>query len=411
MKILFVHQNFPAQFLHLAPEMQKRGHEVLALTDAANNRKIAIPHMKYTFKPQAVDAGQTRLGRNYTVMSDRAVIVARAAASLRDDQGYTPDVIFAHSGWGESLFLKEVWPKAKLIVYAEFYYRGDGADIGFDPEFSQRNFDQVMIAQGRAAYLTQSIVHADAALSPTHFQADTHPSLLRQRITVIHDGVDTRLLAPNRDAKFELPNGKTVGVGDEVLTFVNRNLEPYRGYHIFMRALPEVMRARPNAEVILVGGDEVSYGPPAPDGKKWKDIFLDEVKDRIDLSRVHFMGKIPYPNFVNLLHVSRAHAYLTYPFVLSWSSIEAMAAGCHIVASNTAPVREAMTHGKTATMVDFFDVAGWSKTLIEALAHPEKYQPLRDAARAHAVARYDLRSYCLPQMIAFVESFEPQVTA
>jgi glycosyltransferase involved in cell wall biosynthesis len=178
-----------------------------------------------------------------------------------------------------------------------------------------------------------------------------------------------------------------------------------------MRALPEVMRARPNAEVIVIGGDEVSYGQPAPDGKKWKDIFLDEVKDNLDLSRVHFMGKIPYPNFVSLLHVSRAHAYLTYPFVLSWSSIEAMAAGCHIVASNTAPVREAMVDGKTATMVDFFDVEGWSKTLIAALESPEKYQPLRHAARDHAVARYDLRSYCLPQTIAFVESFEPQVTA
>lgn len=407
MKILFVHQNFPGQFLHLAPEMIKRGHEVMALTDAVNTRKISIPHAKYAYTPQTVDAAITRLGRNYTVMSDRAVVVARAALSLRDDQKYVPDLIFAHSGWGESLFLKEVWPAAKLIVYAEFYYRGDGADVGFDHEFSKPNFDQVMISQGRAAYLTQSIVHADAALAPTHFQADTHPDLLRQRITVIHDGVDTKVLAPNPNATFALPNGKSVAAGDEVLTFVNRNLEPYRGYHILMRALPEVLRARPNAQVILVGGDEVSYGQPAPAGSKWKDIFLDEVKDQLDLSRVHFMGKIPYPNFVSLLHVSRAHAYLTYPFVLSWSSIEAMAAGCHLVASNTAPVREAMAHGKTATLVDFFDVKAWSAALIDALAHPDQYQPLREAARKHAVNYYDLRSYCLPQMVAFLEGFAP----
>jgi len=407
LKILFVHQNFPAQFLHLAPAMQKRGNQVMALTDAANNRKISVPHVKYTFKAQNVDAGQTRLGRNYTVNSDRAVVVARAAVTLRDEQGYQPDVIFAHSGWGESLFLKEVWPQAKLIVYAEFYYRGNGIDVGFDPEFSKPGFDQQMISQGRAAYLTQSIVHADAALSPTRFQADTHPELLRQRITVIHDGVDTRALAPNPQAKLALPNGTSVSVGDEVLTFVNRNLEPYRGYHIFMRALPAVMRARPKAQVVLVGGDDVSYGPPAPDGKKWKDIFLDEVKDQLDLSRVHFMGKIPYADFVNLLHVSRAHAYLTYPFVLSWSSIEAMAAGCHIVASNTAPVREAMRHGETATLVDFFDIAGWSQALIAALENPDAYAPLREAARQHAVNFYDLKSYCLPQMIAFMESFAP----
>lgn len=408
MKLLFVHQNYPAQFLHLAPEMQKRGHEILALTDSANTRKISVPHVKYTFKAQAVDSGQTRLGRNYTSMSDRGVQVARAAVNLRDEKGYTPDVIFAHSGWGESLFLKEVWPTAKLIVYAEFYYRGNGIDVGFDLEFSKPSFDQAMISQGRAAYLTQSIVHADAALSPTRFQADTHPDLLRQRISVIHDGVDTRALAANPNAKLTLPNGKTLQVGDEVLTFVNRNLEPYRGYHIFMRALPEVMRARPNAEVILVGGNEVSYGPPAPEGKSWKDIFLDEVKDQLDLSRVHFMGKIPYADFVSLLHISRAHAYLTYPFVLSWSSIEAMAAGCHIIASNTAPVREAMVAGQTATLVDFFDVPGWSAALIDALANPEKFTPLREAARKHAVNYYDLRSYCLPQMVAFVEGFGPR---
>lgn len=403
MKILFVHQNYPAQFLHLAPELIKRGHEVLALTDAVNSRKITVPHIKYTYKAPAVDAGATRLGRNYTTMSDRAVVVARAALTLKTDRNYMPDLIFAHSGWGESLFLQEVWPDAKLIVYAEFYYRGVGADVGFDPEFSKPSFDQVMISQGRSAYLAQAIVHADAALSPTQFQADAHPPLLRRHITVIHDGVDTNVLAPNPNASFDLPNGQTLRAGDEVLTFVNRNLEPYRGYHSFMRALPAVMAARPNAQVVLVGGDEVSYGQPAPAGTTWKDTFFNEVKDRLDLSRLHFMGKIPYPNFVNLLHVGRAHAYLTYPFVLSWSSIEAMAAGCHIIASNTAPVREAMTDGETATLVDFFDIAGWSNAMIDALANPRKYDPLRAAARKYAISHYDLRSVCLPKMVDFVE--------
>lgn len=407
MKILFVHQNYPAQFLHLAPALQKRGHEVLALTDAANTRSISVPHVKYTHKAQTVDPAQTRLGRNYTQMSDRGVTVARAALSLRDGQNYHPDVIFAHSGWGESLFLKEVWPNAKLIVYAEFYYRGVGMDVGFDAEFTKSSFDQIMISQGRAAYLTQSIAHADAALSPTQFQADSHPALLRQNITVIHDGVNTDRLKPNPAAQFTLPNGQVVAAGDEVLTFVNRNLEPYRGYHIIMRALPDIMRARPKAQVVLVGGDEVSYGQPAPTGKKWKEIFLDEVKDQLDLTRLHYVGKIPYNDYVNLLHVSRAHAYLTYPFVLSWSSIEAMAAGCHIVASDTAPVREAMVHGKTATLVDFFDIKGWSSALIDALADPDKYAPLRTAAREHAIATYDLQGNCLPRMIDFVESFAP----
>lgn len=410
MKVLFVHQNFPGQFLHLAPELAKRGHDCLALTDASNTRASAIPVARYKHDAVAVDPGATRLGRNYTTMSDRGVTVARAALALRA-KGYVPDVIFGHSGWGETLFLKEVWPEAKLIVYAEFYYRGRGADVGFDPEFGTANFDQVMIAQGRAAYLGQALAHADAGLSPTEWQASTYPAPLRRMISVIHDGVDTAGMAPDAAARFTLPTGQILRPGDEVLTFVNRNLEPYRGYHTFMRALPAVLAARPQAQVVIVGGEEVSYGA-APKGEKgWKQRFLSEVQDRLDLSRVHFMGKIPYADFVSLMKVSRAHAYLTYPFVLSWSMIEAMAAGCHIVASATKPVQEAIEHGKTGTLVDFFDVPGWSAALTLALAEPERFMPLRAAARQAALERYDLRGNCLPRMVAFVESFAPTPAA
>jgi glycosyltransferase involved in cell wall biosynthesis len=410
MKILFVHQNFPGQFLHLAPELAKRGHDCLALTDGGNQRASAIPVSKYKHEATKVDPAATRLGRNYTTMSDRGVNVARAALQLRREKGYVPDVIFGHSGWGETLFLKEVWPEAKLIVYAEFYYKGRGADVGFDREFSSGNFDQIMIAQGRAGHLGQALVHADAGLSPTEWQASTYPGSLRGMIKVIHDGVDTTVMAPNPKADFVLPNGQTLRAGDEVLTFVNRNLEPYRGYHIFMRALPAVLAARPDAQVVIVGGDEVSYGSAPKDAKGWKEIFLAEVRDRIDVSRVHFVGKIPYPQFVALMQVSRAHGYLTYPFVLSWSMIEAMAAGCHIVGSNTAPVTEAITDGVNGTLVDFFDVAAWSRALTTALAEPDRFAPLRAAARATALERYDLRGVCLPQMMAYVEGFGSPAT-
>ncbi len=402
MKILFVHQNFPGQFLHLAPEMTRLGHECLALTDSGNPRQTATQTLKYKHDGQAVDPAVTRLGRNYTQMSDRGVSVARAAMALRQQRGYVPDVIFGHSGWGETLFLKEVWPEAKLLIYAEFYYRGRGADVGFDVEFNPPNFDQVMIAQGRAGHLGQALLHADAGVAPTHWQASTFPPALRRMIDVIHDGVNTTTNAPNPKARFVLPNGQSVTAGDEVLTFVNRNLEPYRGYHIFMRALPDVLKARPKAQVIIVGGDEVSYGS-APKGEKgWKDTILNEVRDRLDLSRVHFMGKIPYEQFSALLQVSRAHAYLTYPFVLSWSMIEAMSAGAHVIGSATAPVQEVITHGVNGTLVDFFDVAGWTQALIKALAHPEQFQTLRQAARQTALDHYDQR-HLLPKMVSFVE--------
>lgn len=407
MKVLLVHQNFPGQFLHLAPELVRRGHEVLALTDLGNKRDIGIPTLRYRHDAPKVDPAACRLGRNYTLQSDRGVTVARACAQLRRDKGYVPDVIVGHSGWGETLFLKEVWPEAKVIVYAEFYYRGRGADVGFDPEAGEAGFDQVMIAQGRAAHLGQALLHADAGISPTEWQASTYPPALRRMIEVIFDGVDTGTLRPDPAAMVTLPGGRAIRAGDEVLTFVNRNLEPYRGYHTFMRALPEVLAARPGAQVVIVGGDEVSYGPPPKDGRRWKDIYLDEVKDRLDLSRVHFVGKLPYPTFVSLLQVSRAHAYLTYPFVLSWSMLEAMSVGALVIGSDTAPVREVIRHGENGIMVDFFDIAGWSRAMTEALAAPERFAPLRAAARQTVLDRYDLRSICLPQTVAMVERLAP----
>ncbi len=403
MKILFVHQNFPGQFLYLAPELQARGHDCKALTDAGNTRSSSVEMLRYTHKPETVEPAKTRLGRNYTSMSDRGVTVARAALALRKG-GYVPDVIFGHSGWGETLFLKEVWPEAKLIVYAEFYYKGRGADVGFDPEFNPLSFDQVLIAQGRTTHLGQALLHADAGVSPTQWQASTYPPALRRMIEVIFDGVNTAVMRPDPGAQVMLPNGRVLHAGDEVLTFVNRNLEPYRGYHIFMRALPEVMAARPEAQVVIVGGDEVSYGAAPKDQKGWKDIFLEEVKDRLDLSRVHFLGKVAYPQFVSLMQVSRAHAYLTYPFVLSWSMLEAMAAGCHVVGSATAPVAELIRDGENGTLVDFFDVPAWSRALTGALADPRRFAGLRRAARQTVLDGYDLHSICLPRMVAFVEN-------
>jgi glycosyltransferase involved in cell wall biosynthesis len=407
MKILFVHQNFPGQFLHLAPALQARGHDCRALTDASNKRDSRIPIMRYRHDVPLPDPKATRLGRNFTQMTDRGVSTARACLQMRDKHGYMPDVIIGHSGWGETLFLKEVWPEAKLIIYAEFYYRGVDRDVGFDPEFSRGGFDGVMTAQSRAAHLGQSLLHADAAIAPTKWQASTFPPALRPMINVIFDGVNTDLVAPNAAASLTLPNGLQLSTGDEVLTFVNRNLEPYRGYHTFVRALPDVLAARPNAQVVIIGGDDVSYGAAAPEGQSWKQFYLDEVKDRIDLGRVHFLGKVPYSDFVTLMQISRVHAYLTYPFVLSWSMLEAMSAGAYVVGSRTAPVEEVITNGVNGRLVDFFDIKAWSDALTQGLAEPERFLTLRRAARQTIVDNYDLQNVCMPRMVAFVEGFTP----
>ncbi|RWR32038.1 glycosyltransferase [Sinirhodobacter populi] len=405
MKVLFVHQNFPGQFLHLAPALAARGHDVRALTAETNRRPSPVPVLKYRWSGEPAAQG---LGARYAQSAERGWRAARAAQQMRTEQGYVPDVVFGHPGWGETLFLREVWPEARHLVYAEWMYQGAGLDSGFDPEFARPALAGRVSAVARAAHLVQAMVGADAALSPTRFQADTFPAELRSKITLCHDGIDTARVHPDPAARYTLPDGSRIfRAGDEVLTYVSRSLEPYRGIHTFLRALPEVLEARPAAHVLIVGQEGQSYGP-APATGSWKDRFLAELDGRLDLSRVHFTGRVTYADFISILQVGRVHAYLTYPFVLSWSLLEAMAAGAMVVASDTGPLREVIEDGVTGRLVDFFDIPGWSRALIAALTDPAAHAPLRAAARARVVADYDLNTVCLPRLIDFVESGPPR---
>lgn len=413
MKILFIHQNFPGQFKFLAPALVKAGHQVVAMPMA---RKAPYVWEGVAAVPYAPSRGSTAGIHPWVGDFETKVIRADACfhAALRlRAQGFTPDVVVSHHGWGESLFLKQVWPQARLGVYCEFYYRETGADTGFDPEFSS---DQPGDACRLRLKNLNNLLHfetADAGLSPTHWQASTFPEPFRSRISVIHDGIDTRALAPDPNARFTFTdsNGleRSFSRDDEVVTFVNRNLEPYRGYHTFMRALPDLLRRRPQAQILLVGGDGVSYGArpdPARHGEgSWKDIYIREVRPLIsdlDWARVHFLGNLPYSSFIPLLQVSRVHVYLTYPFVLSWSLLEAMSLGCTIVASDTQPLREAIVEGSTGRLVDFFDPAALSRTVDELLSDPDQRAALSEAARAHACAQYDLHDVCLPRQLQWV---------
>jgi glycosyltransferase involved in cell wall biosynthesis len=402
MKILLVHQNFPAQFLRLAPALKARGHEVLGLADAVNARDTSVQVLRYKHEARKVPQDVARLGRNFVEMTDRGATVARVAEKFRDQTGYRPDIVFGHPGWGETLFLKEIWPAARHLTYCEFYYRGVGMDVGFDPEFSKPELAHILIAQSRTAHLCQGLVHSDRGVAPTRWQRSVFPATLQPMIDVIHDGVDTEGLRPDPSATVSLPDGRALKAGDEVLTLVNRNLEPYRGFHVFMRALPEVLAARPDAQVVVVGGDAISYGIAPKFASSWREALLREVGSRIDLGRVHFLGRVAYPTFRSLMQVTRVHAYLTYPFVLSWSMLEAMSAGALVVGSRTAPVQEVIEDGLNGRLVDFFDIKGWSETLIRALAEPKADDPLRRAARETVLDRYDV-SKCLPAMIDFVE--------
>ena len=405
MKILFIHQNFPGQFKFLAPALAKAGHEVVAMTmqkvPSATWQGVRL--VPYTASRGSTPKVHPWVG-DFETKVIRGEACFRAALALRS-QGFTPDVIVAHHGWGESLFLKDVWPMARLGVYCEFFYHAQGADTGFDPEFPAH--DEGEVCRLRLKNLN-NLLHfetADAGISPTRWQASTFPEPFRSRITVVHDGIDTEALKPNPEVSLTLNGQLKLTREDEVVTFVNRNLEPYRGYHVFMRALPQILAQRPRARVLIVGGDDVSYGARPPDGRKWRDIFAAEVRPRIsdaDWARVHFLGNLAYPAFVALLQLSRVHVYLTYPFVLSWSLLEAMSVGCSVVASDTAPLHEAIEHDVTGRLVNFFDADALAGQVCELLDDSASARRLSAAARRFACSTYDLQSVCLPRQMDWV---------
>ncbi|MCX7645375.1 MAG: glycosyltransferase [Rhodobacteraceae bacterium] len=406
MKVLLVHQNFPGQFRHVAPGLVARGHEVAVITDAGNRAKFPYLAARYGHAPldkARIVAAGAPLAAHHAQMVGRGEAAARVAAKLRDERGYRPDVIFAHPGWGETLFLPAVWPGVPILSYAEFYYAATGLDSDFDPEFQARSHQRAIRALAMRGHIAQAMLDSAAAVAPTRFQASTFPASIRHLIEVIHDGIDTGRLRPDPAASFTVPGGgPTFRHGDELLTFVNREIEPYRGAHIFLRALPEVLRARPGAHAVIVGGDSVSYGAPPAGGGCWREVLLAEVGDRLDLARVHFVGKLPYPDFCRLLQASRVHAYLTYPFVLSWSLLEAMSMGAAVIGSRTPPVEEVIEDGVNGRLVDFFDVPAWSAALTSALADPGALAPLRAAARRTVEERYALKD-CLPRILDLVE--------
>ena len=406
MNVLLIHQNFPGQFKFLAPALVEHGHTVVAMT---MQKTEAAEWQGVKLVPYSASRGTTPNVHpwvsDFETKTIRGEACFRAALQMKA-QGFTPNVIIAHHGWGESLFLKEVWPEARLGIYCEFYYHPHGADVGFDPEFPPKDMGDVCRLRLKNLNNLLHFDVADAGISPTHWQASTFPASFRDRITVVHDGIDTKAVAPNPNVSLTLNDNLTLTRQDEVITFVNRNLEPYRGYHVFMRALPEILKRRSKARILIVGGDDVSYGARPENGQKWKDIFVAEVRSQIpdaDWARVHFLGNIPYQYFIPLLQLSTVHVYLTYPFVLSWSLLEAMSVGCAIVASDTQPLHEVIRHDETGRLVNFFDVQELANTVCDLLDDPLARQRLGQNARTFAQANYDLKSVCLPRQLAWVE--------
>lgn len=408
MNILFVHQNFPAQFKNLAPLLAAdASNRVVALT-----MRVDVPHKWRNVDVFSYNLAGIPVANAVSWLSDFEAKTIRAEACYQAAQklnasGFKPDIIVAHPAWGESLFLKEVWPNAKLAIYCEFFYSETGLDVGFDVEqslaypidlhrFSLKNINNLLHFQ-----------IADAGISPTQWQASTFPEVFQKKITVIHDGIDTAVAKPNPNVKLLIANNNTLTKEDEVITFVSRELEPYRGYHILMRALPLLLSKRPNAKVLIVGGNGTAYGQKAAAGTSWAELFAKEAHSQIGeeaWKRVHFLGKISYEHYISVLQLSSAHIYLTYPFVLSWSLMEAMSVGCAVVASDTGPVQELIEDGKTGLLTPFFDVEGLVDRIDCVLSDRKLGQTLGNAARNWIIQRYDLSSVSAPRQVEWIKS-------
>jgi glycosyltransferase involved in cell wall biosynthesis len=399
--ILFIHQNMPAQFKHLAPALAAQPqHRVAFITRREGGDLTGVRRVSYA-GPRPAGERTHHYVRQFESSVRYGQQAARAMIDLKRE-GFDPAVVIGHPGWGEMLFVKDVFPRARVISYAEFYYNARGSDIGFEPG-SIVSLDAVCRARARNAHLLLSLEMADVALSPTEWQRSQHPAIFQPKIRTIFDGIDTDVVKPNPKAAFKLDDGRILTRADEVLTYVARNLEPYRGFPSFIRSLPMILTARPNAHVIITGGDAVSYGQAPPDGKTWRQVMLEEVPlDRLDFAqRVHFTGKLSLSRYLSLLQVSSVHVYLTVPFVLSWSCFEAMASGCVIVASNTAPVREVIEHGENGFLVEMYDPEAISRQVIDALAERGNQLAVRKAARGVILDRYALEK-CLPRQINLV---------
>ncbi|MBB6250741.1 glycosyltransferase [Nitrospirillum iridis] len=393
-RVLFLHRDFPGQFRHLAgalvadPRVEVRG--------LGERVETALPGLVPTlYGPVPTVAPETHpyLHRvaDYVARGQAALVAALTLAR----GGYRPDLIIGHAGFGDTLYLKDLWPDVPVVGYFEFYYHGHGVDLGFDPEFPC-SLDDVARVRTLNAVNLLALEAADLAVSPTRWQRDLHPMPFRERIQVLHDGVDTGLARPLAVAAFPLPGGRVLTPSDEVVTYVARDLEPYRGFHVFMRALPAILRRRPRAQVVVAGGDGVSYGVPPTEGGGWRGRMMAEVGGNLDLSRVHFLGPVDHGRFLDLMRLSSAHVYLTYPFVLSWSLLEAMACGALVVASATPPVMEVVEDGVNGLLVPFFESATLADRVVEGLERGAVLAPLRQMARRTVETRFDARTQAIP---------------
>jgi glycosyltransferase involved in cell wall biosynthesis len=400
MRVLFLHPNFPAQFRHVATVLGADPKNEVVYGTKNERPEWVIPGVrKALFAPSRDPRPETH---HYIRPLESAVLygqaVYRTAEKLKSE-GFIPDLIYGHSGWGPTLFMKDVFPDTPMMCYFEWFYRSKGADADFDPADPLTPDEEAKIRVKNAPILLD-LYSCDWGVSPTHWQKSQFPKEFKSKISVLHDGVDTDYFQPIPGAKLVLPNLDLSHV-DEIVTYVSRGMEPYRGFPEFIESVAYLQEKRPNAHVVVVASERVCYGKSLPDGKSYKEHMLAKVP--LDLSRIHFVGTLPYGLYLKVLQASSVHIYLTRPFVLSWSSIEALSTGCLVVGSDTPPVREVIQDGYNGLLVDYFSPKDLADRVCEVLSHPTRMAELRANARKTALERYS-HGKLLPQHIQLMRN-------
>ncbi|WP_396595198.1 glycosyltransferase [Brevundimonas sp. R86498] len=401
-RILFIHQNFPGQFPHIAAAALARGDRLTAIGGPTARGMPGIDVRRWHL-PRGSTPGLFPPATRAEADLMRADAAARVALELKAE-GYRPDLIVGHPGWGETIQMSEVFPGVPQVLFGEFFYRSHGADMNFDPEFATGTPADDMRIHAKNVGVALAYAMAEVIVCPTPFQAAGLPAVFQPRVRVIHEGVGVTDARRRPGARLRLPEGRVLDGSRPVITFINRNFEPMRGFHVFMRALPDFLARCPTAEVILIGADSgKGYGGGLPAGETWGKKLRAELGDRLDMGRVHFVGRVPHRQMMDALSISWGHVYYTYPFILSWSLVEAMACECLILGSDTGPVRDAITPGVNGILNDFFDTAALSDAMARACETPEAFAPLRQAARETALARFDRDTIGVPAWMALFD--------
>jgi len=389
MRILFIHNNFPAQYRRIMEYIAKRpklGVQMFAATLETNQQKTQVKQtIKY--KPHRAPRKDIHPALVYT---ERAVINGQAfygAMLASKKAGFKPDIVLSHSGWGTGMFLRDLFPDAKLLTYYEWYYHSVNSDGTFlrDKPYGP---DEEMRIRLKNTPILHDLAAMDHGQSPTLFQHSKFPDIFKNNISVLHDGVDTSFFKPNHAAKVKIGD-ISFSVGDELITYVARGMEEYRGFPQFMEMASMLQKRRPNLQIVILGKDRIAYGNKRSDGKTFKEAMLDQYE--FDLTRLHFLDLQPLHVFKALMQITRAHVYLTVPFVLSWSMLEAMGAGALVVGSDTEPVRELITDGENGVLVPFFEPETLTDKLCHILDNNGDYQAMRDKARKTIVDQYAIK--------------------